>query len=76
MKISFHNALPQMEYARFGVSSIRTVGKGKQNMVRSLKMDIKIPTLVDTIVSNKGRYYGAGVHNGLMLDETILFNAD
>ena len=45
-------------------------------MARSLKMDIKIPTLVDTIVSNKGRYYGAGVHNGLMLDETILFNAD
>lgn len=24
------------------------------------KMDIKIPTLADTIVSNKGRYYGAG----------------
>ena len=24
-------------------------------------MDIKIPTLADTIVSNKGRYYGAGV---------------
>ena len=23
-------------------------------------MDIKIPTLADTIVSNKGRYYGAG----------------
>ena len=23
-------------------------------------MDIKIPTLDDTIVSNKGRYYGAG----------------
>ena len=25
-----------------------------------VKMDIKIPTLADTIVSNKGRYYGAG----------------
>ena len=23
-------------------------------------MDIKTPTLADTIVSNKGRYYGAG----------------
>ena len=23
-------------------------------------MDMKIPTLADTIVSNKGRYYGAG----------------
>ena len=23
-------------------------------------MDIKIPTLADTIVSNKGRYFGAG----------------
>ena len=23
-------------------------------------MDIKIPTLADTVVSNKGRYYGAG----------------
>ena len=25
-----------------------------------VKTDIKIPTLADTIVSNKGRYYGAG----------------
>ena len=25
-----------------------------------VKVDIKIPTLADTIVSDKGRYYGAG----------------
>ena len=25
-----------------------------------VKMDIKIPTLADTIASNKGRHYGAG----------------
>ena len=44
------------------------VGNGKENALQSLgnnpvfgvKVHIKIPTLADTIVSNKGRYYGAG----------------
>ena len=30
------------------------------NALFGVKMDIKIPTLADTIVSNKGRYFGAG----------------
>ena len=35
--------------------------EGKQNrLVTERKKYIKIPTLADTIVSNKGRYYGAG----------------
>ena len=32
-----------------------------------VKMDMKIPTLADTIVSNKGRYYGAGGRTRLHL---------
>jgi len=36
----------------------------------------KTPTLAERNISNKGRYYGASVHNGLMLDETIFFDTD
>ena len=31
-----------------------------KNALFRVKMNIKIPTLTDTIVSNKGRYYGCG----------------
>ena len=38
----------------------KCVAKFKKIPCFGVKVQIKIPTLADTIVSNKGRYYGAG----------------
>ena len=38
----------------------KCVAKFRKSPCFGVKEHIKIPTLADTIVSNKGRYYGAG----------------
>ncbi len=38
----------------------KCVAKFRKHPCFGVKTNIKIPTLADTIVSNKGRYYGAG----------------
>ena len=38
----------------------KCVAKFRKRLCFGVKVQIKLPTLADTIVSNKGRYYGAG----------------
>ena len=45
----------------------KCVAKFRKLPCLGVKTGIKIPTVEDTIVSTYGRYFGAGVHNGLAI---------